>query len=270
MKLFAEFFLKNTYFIFTNKYFRAFAWIIVKYGSAKRFQKRSVSFLHNHLEVPDVLSFIWQYKEIYVDESYKFSSDSPNPIIIDCGTNIGMSCLYFKSIYPTANITGFEADASIATLCKENLMRNGITDVSIIPKAVWVNDAGVYFEEDGADGGKISNEQSKAATVSSVRLKDVLLQYEKIAMLKMDIEGAEYSVLEDCASVLSRIDHLFIEFHSFPNQPQHLADLMKIMADAGFRLYIKEVNNRKSPLANQGKEKMMDVQLNIFAYQPTK
>jgi FkbM family methyltransferase len=135
-------------------------------------------------------SFIWQFKEIFVDEIYKFNSKNEEPIIYDCGANIGMSCLYFKILYPKARIKAFEADPIITDVLKLNLARNGINDVEIINKAVWIDYNGVEFGRDGADGGSIYLMSNKIK-VDSIRLKDFLDDELEIDFLKIDIEGAE-------------------------------------------------------------------------------
>ena len=63
-----------------------------------------------HLTIPDSLSFIHSYKEIFVDKIYAFKWENKSPNILDLGSNIGLCILFFKSLYPDANITGFEAD----------------------------------------------------------------------------------------------------------------------------------------------------------------
>ena len=83
-------------------------------GGYKRFERvDNVRFFKYLFDVPDIPSFIWQFKEIFVDEIYKFDSKDEEPVIYDCGANIGMSCLYFKILYPKARITAFEGDPII-------------------------------------------------------------------------------------------------------------------------------------------------------------
>ena len=79
----------------------------------KRFQPYSTSFLGHKLYVHDQASFRLGYKELFRHETYKFLATKQAPKIIDCGTNIGMSIIYFKTLYPDASITAFEADPFI-------------------------------------------------------------------------------------------------------------------------------------------------------------
>src|SRR5690242_10249467 len=48
------------------------------------------------------------YREVFAEREYWFATDSPRPVILDCGSNIGMAILFFKSLYPEAEIFAFE------------------------------------------------------------------------------------------------------------------------------------------------------------------
>jgi hypothetical protein len=54
----------------------------------------------------EALSYL--YNEIFIDNSYYFAAENETPYIIDCGSNIGMSILYFKTLYPNSRILAFE------------------------------------------------------------------------------------------------------------------------------------------------------------------
>src|SRR5688572_5955997 len=114
MLFFLKLSLKNTYLFFTNRYYRQFFLLAIIYGDNKRYQRKKISFLKYTFIVPDALSFLWQFKEIFVDEYYNFTSGKVSPIIVDCGANIGTSCIYFKTLFPTSRIKAFEANPDIA------------------------------------------------------------------------------------------------------------------------------------------------------------
>ena len=46
-------------------------------------------------------------------------------------------------------------------------------------------------------------------------------------MLKIDIEGAEFEVLDDCKNHLNNIENIFIEYHSSNKKPQQLHDILE-------------------------------------------
>jgi FkbM family methyltransferase len=240
-----------------------------QYGDKPRYQPTKVKFDACTLEVPDCFSWVWQYEEIYVEEFYKFNTSTPTPVIYDCGANVGMSVLYFKQLYPKAQIKAFEAEPQIAAYLNRNLQSNGIVDVEVIEKAVWKDNAGVWFGEGQADDASIYGQGTKKL-IPSVRLRDELAKEKKVDFLKIDIEGAEIDVLPDCADVLDRVQHLFVEFHAHIGHPQSLSIILNVIENAGFRYYIDTNQHRKAPFVNHRyrNNNVMDLQLNISAWRP--
>jgi FkbM family methyltransferase len=246
-----------------DKNYREYLRLLYKYGSNRRNEKTVVDFLKYRIEVPDCLSFVFQFKDIFLKNTYRFNSDNDQPLIYDCGANIGISCIYFKELFPAAKIKAFEADPLIADILLKNLNANGINDVEIFAKAVWKNNRKISFSSDGADGGSIKNEGS-VYKVEAIRLKDLLLKEEKIEFLKMDIEGAEVEVITDCKDSLKVADKIFIEFHSWKNDRKRLDLLIKNLEENSFDYFIDSISKLKSPFLNS-KINNTDLQLNIFA-----
>lgn len=230
-----------------------------------RYTLHRFHFNNYYLSVTDFLSVAWQLKEIFLDEQMNFLSSKESPFIIDCGSNAGISILYFKKIYPKSRILCFEPDESLMKVLRENIFANKIEGVETIEKAIWTNDAGVDFGSDGADGGSVFLESNKIH-VPSIRLKDILRKEKEVDFLKMDIEGAEVEVLSDCAEDLKKVHHLFVEYHSWASRPQQLDKLLSILTSAGLRYYIQTIGETGvNPLIKKRTENEMDVQLNIYA-----
>lgn len=266
--LFLKILFKDWYHFFRRRESRAFLWLVLRHGDATRYAPRRVRFQRFWFRVPDALSFLWQCKEIFVEEAYYFQTVSPQPLILDCGANVGTSCLYFKQLHPGARVKAFEADPRIAAYLTENLTQNGIQGVEVIAKAVWVHNEGIEIGQEGADGASVHGTGTKVR-VPSVRLKDWLADgAERIALLKMDIEGAETEVLKDCRHVLTRVQHLFIEYHAYLGQPQDLDEILAILRQNQFRYFIRDAQDRPRPLSNHvyRHNDAMDLQLNIFAW----
>jgi hypothetical protein len=83
----------------------------------------------------------------------------------------------------------------------------------------------------------------------------------------LDIEGAEYRVLKDVAENLADVSKMFIEYHGTFEQNKELLEILELVANAGFKFYIKEA----APVFDQpflpkkhGGE--YDLQLNIFCF----
>jgi len=267
MKLVLQELFFGVYKFFTNSNYRKFLYLAIVYGSRKRFRSTRISFLNYSLNVPDCQSFIWQFKEIFVDEYYRFESNSENPVIFDCGANVGTSCVYFKKLYPGSRITAFEANPEVANILKENLRNNGIADIRLLNKAVWINSEGLEMGLESADASSIHMKLNRVK-VESVRLRVYLEKEERIDMLKMDIEGAEVNVLIDCKENLSKVRNIFIEFHSYRNEKQRLSEIINILESNNFRYFMKQPEDRTRPFINRLNKSNpeIDLQLNIFAY----
>ncbi len=266
MKILARKF-ENVFLFFNNKNYRVFVRLLIRYGKISRNNPREISFLKYKIHVPDCLSFVFQFKEIFVKKYYLFQTESKIPVIYDCGANIGISVLFFKSIYQSSKIKAFEADKNISVILQNNLVNNSINDVEVISKAVWVDNKGIDFSISGSDAGSIFGSESKTR-VESIRLRTLIENENHINFLKMDIEGAETEVITDCSDLLYKVENIFIEFHSYVNFPQNLSKIISALESNNFRYFIKSEENRKSPFINKVNKEFpnTDLQLNIFAY----
>lgn len=230
-----------------------------------RFTQCEIGFLQYRLKVGDFLSVAQQIKEYFEDERIKFAGGNDRPLILDCGSNVGVSVLYFKNLFPRARITAFEADPGTYELLTSNLTQNGVSDVEVLNKAVWVHDSGVRFSADGADGGRVTGSEH-ADKVPSVDFRQILVAHEEIDLLKMDIEGAETEVLLHAGEELKRARRIFVEYHSFAAAPQRLHELLELFGRIGFRYYIGTIGSQSSrPFMGINAYNGMDMQLEIHA-----
>lgn len=217
--------------------------------------------------VSDFLSVAYQIKDYFGDNKMKFITSNHEPVIIDCGANVGVSVIYFKTLFPHAKIEAFEPDPQIASYFRKNLSYNNIHDVVFHEKAIWKNNDGISFGVEGADGGSVFLDSDKKIQIPSIRLKEILQNYTSIDLLKLDIEGAELEVLKDSRDELHKVKNLFVEYHSWQNNKQELDVLLKILTDNGFRYLITSIGAQAAqPFIKVDAYNGMDVQLNIYAF----
>lgn len=258
--------LKPIYFFIFSKKHRTFYFLFTIWGRKSRYSYiDKINFLNFNISIPDFKSFIWQYKEIFIDEIYFFESNTKKPVILDCGSNIGTSILYFKTIFPNSIIHAFEPDINIFNILKNNLKKNNLTNIFLNNSAVWIHDNGVNFSCEGSDAGAIDNSKSVNTTVQSISLKSKLQTFSKIDFLKMDIEGSEYEVILDCTDELKKIKYIYLEFHSFRNSKQKLSQILQILENNHFRYSIESVNKITKPFLYKNITDIMDLQLHIFS-----
>ena len=266
MRTFLDHSFKGLYYFFTDKNFRIFIWLTLRYGDKKRFVPTNSKVKGYRLHLPDGPSFVWQFYEIFFKRSYRFTTTKKQPVIFDCGANIGISCLFFKEEYPQAIIHAFEPDPTIFKVLSENLQRNQITDVQLYNAAVWKKEETLEFSSEGADGGALATGGTQTVKVKAIRLKDKIEAVGEIDLLKIDVEGAEVEVMRDCADALGKVQNIFVEYHSFNDQPQHLNEILEVLAKNGFRYYIENESSRKIPFVDKTGKYAMDMQINVFGY----
>lgn len=232
----------------------------------KNITSKKESYLFNQkVKITDSFWYLHSLNELFVEEVYKFNCEKKNPRIIDCGSNLGFSIIYFKRLFPQAIITGFEPDNDICEMAKHNLLQFDIKDVDLQQKAVWINNDPLIFAKLGSLSGHFVDEEAdNTIKIETVRLKDYL--QEKVDFLKIDIEGPEFDIIKDCKDDLKNVENIFVEYHSFAENPQMIGELLVYLKEAGFKLYIKEAwENMKNPYIEK-KGPYFDLQLNIFGY----
>ena len=255
-----DMFKKMFLFFFIPWDFRRLYWL-------PRYQAAKVRLFSKTFLLVDAASFLSTYDELFNKEIYKFKSDIPDPYIVDCGANIGLSIIYFKRLYPGARIIAFEPDPKAFRVLETNMGIFRLQDVRLVPKGVWKSQTVLNFFSEGADGGRIviNGDSRDIISIETVRLKEYL--GKRVDFLKIDIEGAEAEVLEDCQDALGNVKNIFVEYHSFVGHDQTLDKILRILSKAGFKYCIHHLGSYASkPFWQVDAVSGMDLQLNIYAY----
>jgi len=207
--------------------------------------------------------FIHGIKEIFIDNIYKLPLRNDSTLILDCGSNIGMSIIYLKKMLPNAKVIGFEPDKTNFNLLEKNIINFNLDNVILINKAVWTKQGRIGFDNSGSMSSKI-DENNSSNFIETERLKDYL--NNEVYFLKIDIEGAEYQVLKDIEGNLGNVENLFVEYHGNYNETFKLSEIIDILNRNNFQIYIKEAANiYQTPFIKSDNKFSFDVQLNIFA-----
>lgn len=228
---------------------------------------KTISIGNIHLSYKRPYEVLHTYKELFEGEIYNFTAAGSTPLIIDCGANIGLSVLYFKSIYPGATVIAYEPDEANFQLLLENIQLNNLTNVECKQSAVWISNEPISFVSDGTQGSGIATGKSSSniIQIKAERLADVV-KSSKVDFLKIDIEGAEAEVIKDCGPYLKNVENLFVEYHGKTTDTEKLAWLIDVLK-MHFQVYIKmAADNLTHPFVDKKTEGDFDVQLNIFCY----
>lgn len=162
------------------------------------------------------------FKHIYVLREYACFDDLAAPgLIVDCGANVGMSTAYFLSRFPDTQVVAVEPDPGNY----EQLLNNTkpyAQRLRAVQAGVWCRNAGLKFvDNEWGDGRAWAVTVAEAgpdeqADIQAVSIGDLLEAsgHERIALLKIDIEGSEQALFsEGVEPWLGRVDNLVIELH---------------------------------------------------------
>jgi FkbM family methyltransferase len=221
-----------------------------------------VRLAHGTLRFPCRHSLWTLLHEILLNEDYYFACDSERPTIVDGGTHMGMAIYYFKSLYPQARITAFEPHPALRVIAEENRSRNGWDDVEILPYALAAarGEATFHVSENWSMAGSLVERRAglgdevTAITVPCVPLSDYLRG--PVDFLKLDIEGAEWEVLEEASLWLPNVGQIFCEFHQGGGLgSERLARILALLETAEFEVQVAKSHNygetsRRRPLAH--------------------
>ncbi len=178
------------------------------------------------------------WREVYAETPYYFESPSQRPVILDVGSNIGISVLFFKHLYPEARITAFEPDPRAYSVLQANVELNHLQDVRLVNKAAYNRTGVIEWHYSSAHADSLSMSAVPRETLPDTVLIPCarLSEYVDgpVDFLKLDVEGAEGEVLEELheSGKIQLIREMAIEFH--PWASQSLSAVLENLKDAGF------------------------------------
>ncbi len=165
-----------------------------------------------------------------------------DPVILDLGSNIGLTIVHYKHLYPKASIYGFEMNEENFRLAKYNT--KDFADVYLHNQAVWIHNDGVQFAlNSDFDSFSIKpeseNSLKNSEIISSTTIQKILDDNSlgNVDFLKMDIEGAEEAILDqEDLEWLQSINSLNIEMH-FDEGNDKMDHYLNILRDQGFNAW---------------------------------
>jgi FkbM family methyltransferase len=156
--------------------------------------------------------------DVLCHEQYRLPDGLAPRTIVDLGSNIGGSVLYFACRYPTARIYGVEPDPGTFRKLQANVAP--LENVEVLPLAVGDRDGRAEFfpnPRTWASSLKRTFVTGPAITVQ-VRTLDTLLDeigLHRVDLVKLDIEGSEHDVLRAFRGLPTRAGALIGELHGF-------------------------------------------------------
>ena len=142
---------------------------------------------------------------------YRLPEKLAPKVILDIGANIGISALYFADRFPGADIYAFEPMPENFAVLKRNAEGTRIVPINVALDATDGQRELILSPDQGNFGGLSFFQRGAAAdakrvTVATRNPASILreLGIEKVGMIKIDTEGAEYPILTSIDEKLLR------------------------------------------------------------------
>ena len=139
------------------------------------------------------------------------------PLIIDCGANIGASVTWLSARYPEAHIIAIEPSADNFALLRRNTA--GL-DVDLRQAAISSRDGQAYLENPSGAGMDFRvNSEQRGVEVDLISIGSLLASKPAAAyapfLLKVDIEGGEKSLFDGDTGPINQFPLIILEPHDW-------------------------------------------------------
>lgn len=195
-------------------------------------------------------------KQIFFDQEYypiidlikKRCSIQNIRVLVDVGSNIGLSAIWFSNQFPNmSRLVCVEPDNQNFKALTRNINQNfNSHEVVLVNKALWsVSNIQLSLTSAFRDGESWSKSVTegvlKADSVRSITLEDLLLNCEikGVDILKIDIEGAEVKLLNSpsfITTIKDEVRFLAIEIHE---EVLKLNRAIEILREAKFDCFVQ-------------------------------
>lgn len=190
---------------------------------------------------------VWAIKETFLDCFYsRYGVPVQNGWrVIDIGAGIGDFSILAAYGNPEAVIYAYEPFPNSYQLLVRNLTLNAIDNVMVFQKAVWSSEGELVLDFSKGEPLQIASKNfiseagnTHTVTVQAVSLQTVLdgQRIERVDLLKLDCEGAEYEILmKASSSTMERIERIILEYHDLDSAYNH-QQLIRFLQAEGYQV----------------------------------
>ena len=186
--------------------------------------------------LPDLATPIWLrggtvdvrvFQQVLVDNGYDISytaqgkelrrrydsltASGVEPLIIDCGANIGLTSVWYTRQFPKAKIIAVEPEVSNLEIASKNLA--AYPNVRLVAGGVWDTPTHLSIVNPDAEPWAFQVEEGNGSIPAFTI--DQLSEGKPILIVKVDIEGAEKALFRSNTDWMDRTDLIAIELHDW-------------------------------------------------------
>lgn len=189
------------------------------------------------IDLLDFAAEIWAFRSIYLERCYESSLPPPpaDGVVIDLGANVGIFSVYAATrLVPRGRVVAVEPDPDCFRVLQQNAHQDSVRNVSTIQAALAARQGFAEFSR-GSDslGGSLYEEApgNDSFAVRTVTLESLLCDIDRVALLKANMEGGEYDLMDAPESCWRKVERVSIKYHEGGPSRNHtsseLADFLK-------------------------------------------
>lgn len=171
------------------------------------------------------------------------------PVVLDCGGHIGTFAMYVKQNYPSALVYSLEPVPENQELFLRNISLNNMVGVTLVKYALSGEHGQFYIDLSNKQFDAVSLQENKPlhrnfVEVTALTFREVVSSYglQRVDLLKMDVEGAEYDILGKTLSSMNEfVKRIIMEYHPAGDKV-HNDMLKKIFDDQHWQLVYETKN----------------------------
>ncbi|MEM2293853.1 MAG: FkbM family methyltransferase [Nitrososphaerota archaeon] len=181
--------------------------------------------------VPDDQYFI-AIKDILLNREYEYIPEFEllnfkGKRVVDAGAHVGLYSLV-ASVF-AKEVISIEPHPLNFRILELNKIINLANNIIPLNKALWSERATLELHEGTHTGGHsvLQNSFGKGYIVQSITLGEIIDEFGKIDLLKMDVEGSEFEIFKRLdANIMKKISHLCMEVHLQKGEARQIEEFL--------------------------------------------
>ena len=161
-------------------------------------------------------------------------------VVVDVGANIGDFTVMAASLCPLGRVYAVEPISEYIPALETNKTLNLLSNVEIIQVALGDHEGEIRLSVAGSQSSTHFDSAANTETARLTTLTQLMRDcgIERIDLLKMDCEGAEWEILLAAHEVLPRIRQICMEFH--PARGWTAGKLAALLRESGYEVWHTE------------------------------
>lgn len=176
------------------------------------------------------------FEEVFMFDHYPLGSLGFEPdLVVDCGAHVGFFTLLASARFPEAERVSVEPNPENFECLRVHSERNRLGG-ELVEAAVALVAGEATFAGRGFRGSLVDHDVEGSIRVRTIALNDLITEKRPQRLLvKMDVEGAEHTLIPKLVPIMPPDAALFVEWHG---SKATWRGAQALLAEAGFRIRV--------------------------------